>query len=141
MPDILHEVVIEKQPDDIFTALTNADEVAHWWTNQATIPDEVGEVAEFTFEGGAMVFKFEQTALDAGKKVHWAVVDGGPPDWAGTRVTWDLTQVDNGTKVLLGHRDYKTTEGSFAAISYSWAYYLTSLKSYLETGTGMPFEN
>lgn len=138
MPKILQEVVIEKQPKDIYNALTNAEAVKGWWTNIAKVKPEVGSIAEFGFYGGQMVFKFKIDELAEGKKVYWSVVDGGPPDWAGTNVTWDLTAVDEGTKVLLGHHNYQTTEGSFASVSYNWAYFLTSLKSYLETGKGMP---
>jgi hypothetical protein len=54
-------------------------------------------------------------------------------------VTWDLTPVEEGTKLLFGHRDYAMTEGSFASVSYNWAWFLTSLKQYIETGTGTPY--
>ena len=138
MADILHEVVIEKQPKDVYKALTESDAIKHWWTTHAKAEPKENSMAEFGFYDGSMIFKFNIDELDAGKKVYWSVVDGGPPDWAGTRVTWDLSQDEKGTKVLLGHRGYQTTEGSFASVSYNWAYFLASLKSYLETGEGTP---
>lgn len=138
MPKILLELVIEKSPEDVYKAITEGEQIKHWWTSHAIAEPKVGSIAEFGFYGGSAVFKFNIDELEAGKKAYWSVIDGGPPDWAGTNVTWDLTEVENGTKLLLGHHNYQTTEGSFASVSYNWAYFLTSLKSYLEQGEGMP---
>lgn len=138
MADILLEVIIEKSPQDIYKALTESEEIKQWWTSHAVAEPKVGSTAEFGFYGGQMIFKFNVDKLDAGKHVKWSVIDGGPPDWAGTIVTWDISKAENGTKVLLGHRDYQTTEGSYASVGYNWAFFLTSLKSYLEKGEGMP---
>ena len=138
MADILHKVVIENSPQDIYRALTEADEIKQWWTNRVRAEPKLDSIAEFGFYGGDVVFKFKIDELVPGKRVKWSVVGGGPPDWNGTFVTWDLDSVDNGTKVLLGHHNYQSTEGSFASVSYNWAWFLTSLKSYLETGTGTP---
>lgn len=138
MADILLEVTIEKSPQDIYKALTESEEIKQWWTSHAIAEPKVGSTAEFGFYGGEAIFKFNVAKLDAGKNVTWSVMGGGPPDWAGTSVTWDISPTDKGTKVLLGHRDYQTTEGSFASVGYNWAFFLTSLKAYLEKGAGMP---
>ena len=49
-----------------------------------------------------------------------------------------LTPVEAGTSVRFGHRDYASVEGSFASVAYNWAWYMASLKDYLETGEGRP---
>ncbi len=140
MPDILHEVEIEGSPDKIYKALTEQRGLAAWWTIHATAEPKIGSVGEFQFEGGKFVIKMQVDALEPGHKVYWKAVQGAP-DWGGTRVTWDLTPVDNGTKVVLGHRDYPSYDGSFASVSYNWAMYLASLKSYVETGKGSPHQS
>lgn len=136
MPDILHEVTIKASPEKVYKALTEQSGLAAWWTRDVTAQPKVGTVSEFRFD---MTFKMKVDELDTGRKVYWTPVDGGPPDWAGTRITWDLNSVDGGTRVLFGHRDYASTEGSFANVSYNWAGYLISLKHYLETGKGAPY--
>lgn len=138
MADILLENTIKVSPDKVYTALTEQSGLASWWTKDTRAQAVVGSTAEFGFGGGAVTFKFKVEALDAGKKVIWTPIEGGPPDWAGTRITWDLTPVEGGTKVLMGHRGYSMTEGSFASVNYNWAGYLISLKYYLETGKGTP---
>ncbi len=140
MPDILLEVTITATPDAVYRAITEQEGLARWWTPEAEARPEVGAVAAFAFTGGPagrFVIKMEIASLDPGHRVAWRVREAAP-DWAGTRVTWDLTAVGNGTKVRFGHRDFVSTEGSFASVAYSWAWYLASLKDYLETGTGRP---
>jgi hypothetical protein len=68
----------------------------------------------------------------------WTVTDDVFPDWVGTRITWALTHGENGTAVRFGHLGFASTGGSFARIGYNWAWYLNSLKDYLETGKGRP---
>lgn len=140
MPDILHEVVIEGAPDKVYRALTEQSGLASWWTTHAAAEPKVGTIGEFQFEGGKFVIKMQVDALEPGRRVDWKTVQGAP-DWGGTRVTWDLTPVENGTKVLVGHRDYPSYDGTFASVSYHWAMYLTSLKAYVETGRGNPNTN
>ncbi len=136
MPDILHEVTIAATPDKVFKAITEQQGLAAWWTTHTVAEPRVGSVGEFSFPGG-FVIKMEITKLEPGRKVYWTVKEGAP-DWAGTHVTWDLTPSDNGTKVRFGHRDYASADGSLAGVSYTWAWYLTSLKDYVETGKGRP---
>lgn len=138
MPDILHEVTIKGSPDKIYKALTEQEGLAAWWTVHTDAKPKVGNVNEFRFNNGAYVFKMEIDSLEPNKKVHWNALQGAP-DWGGTRVTFDISNGEEGTKLLFGHRDYASTEGSFASVSYNWAWFLTSLKSYIEEGKGTPY--
>lgn len=141
MPDILHQVPIQAPPDQVYAALTEQAGLGSWWTDDVSAKPEQGSVAEFGFEGGEVVFRMRVDELSPGRKVAWTVLDPAPPEWDGTRVTWELSPADGGTSLRFGHRDWASTEGSFAAINYNWAYYLTSLKDYLEQGEGFPFRN
>jgi len=138
MPDILHEVTIKAPPVKVYKALTEQRGLAAWWTKDTTAQPKVGTISQFKFGGGQATFNYKVDVLEPDKKVQWTPLDGGPPDWSGTRVTWDLTPVENGTKVLFGHRGYASTDGSFASVNYNWGGYLISLKHYLETGKGTP---
>ena len=137
MPDILHEVTIAALPDTVYKAITEQEGLTSWWAAQAVVQSKVGSVAEFSFLGGRFVVKMEITKLEPGRTVYWTVKDG-VPDWLDTRVTYDLIPVGSGTKVRFGHRDFASAEGSLASASYNWAWFLTSLKDYIETGKGRP---
>ncbi len=82
----------------------------------------------------------EITDLEVGKKVHWRV-RLSPHDWEGSTITWDLTPISKGTKLLFGQHDLMVgdTGYSIEETRAGWEYFLLSLKSYLETGKGTPY--
>jgi uncharacterized protein YndB with AHSA1/START domain len=137
MADILHELTIAATPEQVYKAITEQNGLASWWTTRTTAQPKVGTTAEFGFMGGQLTMKMQVTDLKPNSHIEWSVQQSAP-DWAGTHITWDITPVDVGTKVLFGHRDWSTTDGSYASANYNWGYFLTSLKSYLETGKGTP---
>jgi uncharacterized protein YndB with AHSA1/START domain len=137
MPDILHELTIAATPDVVYQAITEARGVTRWWAPEAIVQPKVGSKAECRFRGGQFVIPVEINRLEPGRNFDWAV-KGGLPEWSGTYVRWNLTPVDNGTKVRFGHCDHASTDGLFANNSYTWPRYLTSLKDYVETGKGRP---
>ena len=137
MADILHEVTINAAPAKVYKALTDQEGLQSWWTEHASAKAEAGSVSTFSFYGGMAVFKLSVDKLEPGSYVQWGVQQG-PPGWENTRITWDLSNENGKTKLLLGHRDWASTEGLFANSSYNWAWYMTSLKNYAETGKGTP---
>jgi uncharacterized protein YndB with AHSA1/START domain len=85
MPAIVEELTIAAAPQPVWGALTQQDELARLWANEARVKPEVGSLGEFRFRSPAGVFQFEVAELDAGKKVHW-ISRQSPPQWAGTSV-------------------------------------------------------
>jgi len=59
----------------------------------------------------------------------------------GSTITWDLTPISQGTKLLFGQHDLMVgaTGYSIEETHAGWEYFLGSLKSYLETGKGTPY--
>jgi uncharacterized protein YndB with AHSA1/START domain len=141
MADILHQIPIQASPQEVYEALTREQKLKSWWTDDVSTDAMEGGIAEFRFEAGRVVFRMRVDRLSPGQEVAWSLMDPAPPEWGGTRVTWELTPADGGTSLLFGHRNWASTDGSFAAINYNWAYYLTSLKAYLEQGKGTPHLN
>ena len=137
MSAIIEERTIAAAPGRVFNALTKPDELARWWSDEAQVKPEVGSLGEFRFRPPAGVLQFEVAELDAGENVHW-ISRQGPPQWAGTSVTWQLTPVHNGTKLVFTHDGFADVEEAYKQTRGNWAYFLDSLKSYLETGKGTP---
>jgi hypothetical protein len=75
-------------------------------------------------------------ALEPNKPVQWRCL-GDHPAWIDTEVIFDLTPDTESTTMRFSHLKWKSSDGMLARCSYDWARYLTSLKSYLEIGTGM----
>jgi hypothetical protein len=137
MADILHEAGIQTDAESLRKALTEASGLQGWWSEDSVVEGQgVGSVATITFYGGMAQFKLKVSELDEGKVV-WEVI-GGPPDWMGTTISWELISSNGQPAVYLAHRGFASTEGNFASVNYNWGWYLTSMKRYLEEGTGTP---
>lgn len=137
MADILLMAGIQETREKIYTALTEAEGLQAWWSQHSDIKPEVGSLATISFYGGMMEFKLRVTELEAGSKVVWAV-EGGPPDWNDTTITWTLSDGEGQSMVHFAHAGFASTDGEFAGYNFNWAWYLISLKFYLEKGEGMP---
>ena len=137
MAAIIEERTIAATPERVWGALTQQDELARWWANEARVKPEVGSLGEFRFRPPAGVLQFEVAELDEGSKVHW-ISRQGPPFWARTSVTWQLTPVQNGTKLVFTHDGFAQVDEAYEQTRGNWQYFLDSLKSYLETGKGTP---
>ena len=137
MSAIVEELTIEAAPQRVWGAITQQDEIVQWWSDDARVKPEVGSLGEFRFRPPAGVLQFEVAELNEGSKVHW-ISRQGPPQWAGTSVTWQLTPVPNGTKVVFTHEGFAQIDESNERTRGNWEYFLASLKSYLETGKGTP---
>jgi uncharacterized protein YndB with AHSA1/START domain len=141
MADIVHLVPIQASPQSVYEAITTEEGLKSWWTDDVSAEPREGSTATFRFEGGQVAFRMNVDKLEPAEAVEWSVEAPAPPEWEETRVTWRLQPDDGNTRLLFGHRDWASIENSFAAINYNWAYYLTSLKEYLEKGEGFPHRN
>ncbi|HUY77325.1 MAG TPA: SRPBCC domain-containing protein [Ktedonobacterales bacterium] len=136
MQAIVEERTIATSPERVFQALTQADDIIRWWSEEAITTPEVGSLATFRFRPPAGTLQFEVAELDAGEKVRW-VSRQEPPHWAGTSVTWSLTPVTQGTRVNFTHDGF-VEDANVETVRQNWSHFLDSLKSYLETGKGAP---
>ena len=138
MAAIVKELTIEAAPQRVWGTLTRPDELAGWWTNDLSVTPEVGSLAEFRFSQGTFVIQFEVAELDRDEKVRWISRRGPAPHWEGTSVTWRLTPVHNGTKLVFTHDGFAQVGEGYERTRGAWVYFLASLKSYLETRKGTP---
>jgi uncharacterized protein YndB with AHSA1/START domain len=138
MPAIVKELTLAVTPARVYKALTEPEEIGHWWTNDLNARPEVGTVAEFRFgEWGERVLRFEVAELDQNKKVSW-ICRRGPAHWTGTSVTWQLTPDQNGTRVVFTHDGFARMDEPYEQTRGNWMYFLESLQAYLEKGKGTP---
>ncbi len=139
MPDILHKVGIKSSTlDDVHKALTTIEGLSGWWTASTQGESKAGGMLHFRFGSGG--FDMKVLALEPAKRVLWQVV-GGPEEWLGTKISFDLDQRGDWTIVLFKHAGWKEPVEFMHHCSTKWAVFLLSLKSLLETGTGAPWPN
>jgi uncharacterized protein YndB with AHSA1/START domain len=136
MADILHRIGVENSsPQRVYDALSTLDGLSGWWAEKTTGDTDPGGVIEFRFGPGGIDMKVVE--LDPGRLVRWEVV-GGPEEWIGTEVRFDIRQDGDWTIVLFRHEGWREPVEFMSHCSTKWATYLVSLKQLLETGTGAP---
>jgi uncharacterized protein YndB with AHSA1/START domain len=137
MVDILHRVGITATPEKVYGALTTIDGLAAWWTSQTTKDPDGTLVFRFGEIGGCDVKVVDQ---QPNTRVEWEII-GGPEEWIGTTVSFDLTQDGEWTIVLFAHAGWRESVEFMNHCSTKWASFLLSLKSLVETGAGAPHPN
>jgi len=138
MPDIRHRVVMSAPLDRVYSAIATKEGLSDWWTRDGVRGQaSEGSTIEFYFGQPDPAAVMEVTRLSPDGNVSWTCV-GGADEWIGTRLTFDLTAKDDETVVLFTHADWRSPSEFMAHCSARWAYFLLSLKSYVETGKGTP---
>lgn len=141
MTDIIHRVGIRAPISKVYVALATVEGVASWWTRETSARSAEEGSFQVLFrnpagvEIGGMQFEVARHAVD--REVRWRCVSG-PPEWIGTDVTFELSEIDGDTIVLFGHRNWQQPGDFMAHCSTKWATFLLSLKALVETGQGRP---
>ena len=141
MCDIIHRIGIKSPALQVYNALTSINGLASWWTEDTTGEEQVGGKIDFVFRTktgdflGKMIM--EVVERNEPKNVRWRCVEG-PDEWVGTDITFQLSEQDNQTIVLFGHRNWREATEATAHCSMKWATFLLSLREYVETGKGKP---
>ncbi len=103
--------------------------------------DQIGGKIVFRFlsesgkEIGKMIMEVQE--LNFEKDVCWRCIDG-PAEWIGTDITFRLSQQEDQTIIIFGHRNWREEVEFTAHCSMKWAVFLLSLREYVETGKGKP---
>jgi hypothetical protein len=139
MPDIRHRVGISAPLKSVYAAVATMEGLSEWWTRDGVRGDSSeGSKLQFFFGQPEPAAVMEVARLDPHGHVNWNCIEGAD-EWVGTKLAFDLTEKENETVVLFTHADWRSPSEFMAHCSARWAYFLLSLKSYLETGKGTPF--
>ena len=138
MRQIIHALSIKSSLEAVYEAVAKRDGLAHWWTTDVRGESREGETLSFHF---ADVFKPQMRvdSLEANRLVRWTCV-GGEKDWADNTFRFELAR-DGEMTQLMFRQEYarELDDKKYGEFNYNWGYYLTSLKSFCETGSGKPF--
>jgi uncharacterized protein YndB with AHSA1/START domain len=139
VPDIRHRVAISAPLGSVYDAVATTEGVSEWWTRDGVRGESrEGSRLQFFFGQPEPAAVMEVTRLDPAGRVDWNCVEGAE-EWVGTKLAFDLTHKEDETVVLFTHADWRSPSEFMAHCSARWAYFLLSLKNFLETGKGTPF--
>jgi uncharacterized protein YndB with AHSA1/START domain len=137
MPDIMHVVTIQATPEQVYAALTTAEGIRKWWTHDVVLDSQIGGTGEFRFNQGRTVTRVRVDELEQPVRVRWTTIfSNAPAAWSGSTITFALREEGRNTVLSFAHRGFRDVDERNLRISAGWAYYLTCLQRYLETGYG-----
>jgi len=137
MPDILHRIAVKSSPNETHRALGTREGLARWWTTDTRGESQAGGTLQFRFgeRGG---FDMKVLENEPARRVLWQVV-GGPADWLGTKISFELRAEQDYTVVLFEHQGWREPSEFMHHCSTKWATFLLSCKQLLEQGKGAPY--
>lgn len=129
---------IDAERAEVLDALTSAEGVGRWWSSRVQgDPGTEGESFKVFFPEVPEPFRFEVVESSKGV-VAWRQA-GFPPWWDGTTIRFDLSDAEEGTRLLFSHRDFDPDNEVIPIITPAWAQILLRLKETTETGHSVPF--
>ncbi|MCV9934655.1 SRPBCC domain-containing protein [Flavobacterium sp. LS1R47] len=138
MEKIEHINYIKSPIADVYKALATQAGLGAVWTEELIVKSELGFINEFNF-GDNDNTKMKVVELVQNQRVLWECVDSDP-EWVGTKISFDLTEKNGVTSVVLKHFDWRELTEFYRWCNYNWAMFLLSLKSYCEEGEGTPYQ-
>ncbi|WP_233430712.1 SRPBCC family protein [Flavobacterium tructae] len=138
MEKIEHINYIKAPIAEVYKVLTMREGLAAVWTEELIVKPEVGFVNEFGF-GEEDVTRMKVVELFRDKRIVWECVESDP-EWIGTGISFDLTEKDGVTAVVLKHFGWRELTEFYQWCNYNWAMFLLSLKGYCEDGEGTPYQ-
>ncbi|TDJ59195.1 MAG: SRPBCC domain-containing protein [Nitrospina sp.] len=141
------KITINAPPAKVFTALTTAEGFQGWWTADCEVATKPGAQSTFRFGKTICVAQIRKMVRD--QEVHWHCVEyfldfsmvSKTDEWVGTSMNFHLTAgPDNSTDLHFVHEGLTPELECYALCESGWGHFLkTSLKKFVETGKGEPY--
>ncbi|XZE35457.1 SRPBCC family protein [Pirellulaceae bacterium SH501] len=141
------ESIFDAPIDRVYRALTTQFGLRAWWTSDCECGIEEGDEVVVRFDN---TFKLMQIIrLVPCSEVQWRVLDSfldvpglsKKDEWIGTTIGMSLVEEsDLRTRFVLEHVGLTSSIECYEICSGGWAHFLESLKEFVETGKGRPFQ-
>lgn len=131
MREIYHCFWVNVSLEKVYSALTDKDGLAGWWTSDLEFHGTLGDVSTFRFNSGAFN-KMKTKTIEPGR-IEWECLDGHE-SWIGTQISFELRKDNGRTKVCFSHYGWKEQTEYVGECSFHWACHLVSLQKYCEIG-------
>jgi uncharacterized protein YndB with AHSA1/START domain len=136
---IKQKTTIRGNAAKVFAALTEQAGYNGWWSKDCQIGRKAGDESKLKFnkEGNIVSMRFRIDELVPQKLVRWTCTGHDMESWIGTTLRWELTPGEGQTEVSFEHAGWKGEAPE--PVAQGWQFFLGSLRSYVETGTGTPW--
>lgn len=134
MARIVFEMEVAAAPRPIVDALTTADGIRSWWTDDVELDGDELRVG-FAVAPKPFVLRVESTS---DTEVAWRSVGDFPPHWADTTIVWSITAGEGSSIVHFAHDGWASDDGPLAGAAFTWGQLLVRLKGFAESGNVAP---
>lgn len=121
---------IKATPEKVFETLTTEKGLSAIWTKKLKVKPEINHINEFDFDEDDIT-KMKVTALVPNSLVKWDCIESDE-DWTGTKVSFEISEHQGKTMVLLKHYNWKETNNYMRWCNYNWSLFLKELKTFCE---------
>lgn len=142
------EIIVSNTPGAAYQALTIAFD--KWWTTSSNSISEIGDIITFQFGPTYWVMRANNLVPDNlvelecinAHHVHEGLPSSVLKEWERTKLKWTISKQGEKTKIVLVHEGLVPSLNCYKICEQGWDYFFVhSLKQYLDTGKGSPFEN
>lgn len=134
MSEISLLIRINASPERVFEKLSTESGIAEWFTEAAFTVDKSSGELHLQLWGETDFRVTEQTPAHC---TVWHCISEDNP-WYSTDIKFELRAESDKTVVIFDHSGWPEVSDLYRDCAMSWAYFLESLKSLLEDGTGTP---
>ena len=136
---------IDAKPSAIYAAITTAQGLRAWWTEDCDVGTEVGGTHVFRF--GPHRKQFRIASLIPNREVRWHCTASSivglqrPGEWVGTEILFRVQPLGQGrSRLAFEHIGLKPELECWDICQDGWRHFLVSLKMLVEGGRGTPYE-
>lgn len=138
MHSIYHNLTIKVATKQVFKAITNPEQLIHWWPLKCKGKPALNEVYNFYFSP-EYDWLGEVIQLESNRSFKIKMTQSDK-DWLPTTFGFELEKVSNTTLLRFSHTGWQQTNDHYRTTSFCWAMLLNGLKNYCEKGVIIPFE-
>jgi uncharacterized protein YndB with AHSA1/START domain len=137
--EIKKSIIVDASSEVVFKAITDPQELTHWFPDQVILEPKVGGKIRFSFykqgnrEHRSFDFFPEGTIIEfiPNKRISYTWQEPNTVDFPRTVVTWELEEIENNkTRVKLLHKGFQA--GKLFEHDEGWSYFLNQLQKYCE---------
>ena len=131
---------IASTPEKVFAAITQPEMARQYWGHENISDWTVGADWQHVRDNDARPVEIVGKVLEVSAPhrlvISWAGASQADNPDSYSRVTFEVEPHENGVRLTVSHDELEVGSTMAAGVTKGWPWVLSSLKSYLETGTG-----
>lgn len=131
---------IASTPEKVFAAITRPEMARQYWGHENISDWTVGADWQHVRDNDARPVEIVGKVLEVSAPhrlvISWAGASQADNPDSYSRVTFEVEPHENGVRLTVSHDELELGSTMAAGVTKGWPWVLSSLKSYLETGTG-----